>query len=41
MRSGEKAFKSLNNSIVRRCGYFGLLKQNYHFFCKSSLLVDL
>ena len=32
MRSGEKAFKSLNNSIVRRCGYFGLLKQNYHFF---------
>ena len=37
VRSEEKAFKSLNTSIVRRCSFFGLLEQNYQSFSKSSL----
>ena len=37
MRSGEKVFKTLNNSILRRCEIFHCTETNLQSFSKSSL----
>ena len=37
MRSGEKAFKSLNNSKVRRCEFLWCTEARLSVFSKSSL----
>ena len=41
MKSGEKPFKTLQNSIVRNSTFFSALKQNYQSFSKTSLYLDL
>ena len=41
IRSEEKAFKSLNNSIVRNGEFLWCTETEYHSFFKSSLKVDL